>query len=152
MFLVTVGGLFLELWRKKRNANPEFRYKQEAIIDIGRNRVSEIHVACTRSIQSISDTKWFLSVSSSKETFEGHTLLIRCRNTNSSVPFFRFQFHEFYETGACKLISRWLHYVELDSDYVEVYQIKTNKILFSMNIFGVFYFAYRVLCRRGGIT
>ncbi len=58
-------------------------------------------------------------------------LLVWCRNAEAVFHSFCFQFHEFYETGACKLISRWLCYVELDSDYAEVYYIKLKLMTFS---------------------
>ncbi len=127
----------------EKKSKHEYRYKQKAITDIGRNRVSGVHVART------GDFYLFCHL---KKHLKGTRYSSHAKIQTAASRFFCFQFREFYETGARKLISRWLRYVLLDGDYAEVYQIKDNEILFLTNIFWALYLAHRARCKRGGVT
>ncbi len=101
---------------KKAKCKPECWYKQKAIIDIGRNRVSEVRVAFHTSHSpdlAPSDFCLFHHLKGTRYSSDAEM------QTAVSL-FFCFQFREFYETNACKLISCWLRYVVLDGGYVEV--------------------------------
>ncbi len=149
MFLITIGGLLFELWKKKVKREPECRYKQKAIIDMAEIEcLGFVLLKHSLHTSQIWHQVIFICASSFKEAFEGHTLLDWCRNANSSVLFFPFSvswilqnrgtYSHFMLVTLCKV--RWWLCGSI------IHQIKANKILFSINIFWFLYVAYRVRC------
>ncbi len=100
---------------KKKKLEPECQDKKKAIIDIGRNRMPGVRIACTSPSYSpdLAPSDFHLLRHLQKH-LKGtrYSSNAEMQPAVSHFPHFQSRVH--------KLISRWLLCVELNGDYVEV--------------------------------